>query len=85
MGYALYDVSMDSPSAHSGLIQRAQLDFGVYSDPERELFIAAGILEPDAETINRGLLILDPAGNVAYREVTRDPATALFRHLSMNE
>ncbi|WP_346771749.1 redoxin domain-containing protein [Anoxynatronum buryatiense] len=84
LGYALYGVSADTPAAHEALTEKIGLSYPLMSDPEIMFYREAGIIQPQASTVHRGVVIYSPEGERLYQQVTDDPATVLLQHLQLN-
>lgn len=83
MGYTVYGVSADTPSAHNALQERENLGFELMSDPQLSFYRQAGIMTGSDTGVKRGIVIYDNEGIATFREVTDDPATALLNHLNV--
>lgn len=83
-GYALFGVSADAPAAHKALKERIGLSYPLLSDPDISFYREAGIIDPQATTVHRGVVIYSPQGEEIHRQVTDDPAEALLQYLQLN-
>lgn len=76
-------MSADTPAAHEAMIERDDLGFELLSDPGTEFYVEAGIIEPAAQSVQRGVIIYAPDGSVLFQEVNSDPATVLLSFLEI--
>lgn len=76
-------MSADTPAAHAGLIEQDGLAYELLSDPDTAFYVEAGIIEPSAESVHRGVIVYGPDGTIQFREVTDDPASVLLDFLEI--
>jgi peroxiredoxin len=64
-------------------IETRDFQFDLLSDPEFEFYVEAGITAPGTGSINRGILVYDPAGEIVFTEITENPAAAFLNFLNL--
>ncbi len=83
LGYELYGVSGDTSDAQRNFIETRDFRFNLLSDPEFEFYVQAGISTNGTGSVNRGIMVYNPDGEVIFAETTEDPAAALINFLNL--
>lgn len=71
-------INADSNDSHQRFAEKLALPFALLSDPDRTVCSLYGTLKSDGKGVLRTVIVVSPAGRIAYRELgSPDPSTIL--------